>query len=157
MILRVPIFASFNPFNVTRVTALRVFGASLGAGVVVKPGVKVKFPWRLAVGDHSWIGEDVWIDNLDRVSIGADSVISQGAYLCTGNHDWTKETFDLITAPIEVGNQVWIGAKSVVGPGVVIADDSIVTLGTVVTRGVPEASLCAAGKPVVMPRRRDPA
>jgi putative colanic acid biosynthesis acetyltransferase WcaF len=157
MILRVPLFASFNPFNAMRVSSLRLFGARIGAGVVVKPGVKVKFPWRLSIGDHSWIGEDVWIDNLDVVSVGANSVISQGTYLCTGNHDWKKETFDLVTAPIEVGNEVWIAAKSVVGPGVVIADRSIVTMGAVVTHSVPSGSLCTAGKPLVTPRLRESA
>src|SRR5262249_25820574 len=106
MVLRVPVFASANPFNLTRVFLLRVFGARVGAGVVVKPGAKIKFPWRLSVGDHSWIGEDVWIDNLDRVTIGANSVVSQGVYLCTGNHDWKRETFDLVTAPIEIGSEV---------------------------------------------------
>ena len=145
-------FASANPFNGTRVVALKIFGARLGARVVIKPGVKVKFPWRLSVGDYSWIGEDVWIDNLAAVNVGAHSVISQGAYLCTGNHDWRRESFDLMTAPIEIGSEVWIAAKAIIGPGVSIADRTIVALGTVVTQSISGASLCTPGKAVIVPR-----
>ncbi|HET9577665.1 MAG TPA: WcaF family extracellular polysaccharide biosynthesis acetyltransferase [Burkholderiaceae bacterium] len=142
-------FARAVPFNFLRVAALRVFGASLGRAVVVKPGVRVKFPWRLRVGDHSWIGEDAWIDNLDDVVIGSNTCISQGAYLCTGNHDWKAETFDLMTAPITVGDGVWIAAKAMIAPGVVIGNDSIVTLGCVLTRSVPARSFCSAGQALV--------
>src|SRR5258706_4079533 len=145
-------FASANPFNGTRVAALRIFGARLGARVVIKPGVKVKFPWRLSVGDYSWIGEDVWIDNLAAVNVGAHSVISQGAYLCTGNHDWRRESFDLMTAPIEIGNEVWIAAKAIIGPGGSISDRTIVTLRTIVNQGVSGASLCTPGKAGIVPR-----
>lgn len=144
LLVRALAFAAINPFNALRVGALRLFGARIGAGVIVKPGVKVKFPWRLAVGEHSWIGEDAWIDNLAQVTIGAHSCLSQGAYLCTGNHDWRTESFDLMTAPIVVGREVWIAAKVIVGPGVSIGDRSIVTLGAVVTRSLPAGSLLRA-------------
>lgn len=70
-----------------RCRLLAAFGAKLGRGVVIKPGVRVKFPRKLAIGDHSWIGERVWIDNLAPVEIGANCCISQGAYLCAGSHD----------------------------------------------------------------------
>lgn len=150
-------FLGINPFNWTRVAALRMFGARLGRGVVVKPRCRVKFPWRLEVGDASWIGEAVWIDNLAPVRIGASSCVSQGAYLCTGNHDWRRETFDLTAAPIAIGDEVWIGARAVIGPGVSIAKGSIVTLGTVVTRTVSEASICRPGETAVERRARSPA
>jgi putative colanic acid biosynthesis acetyltransferase WcaF len=141
LLVRAVAFNSVNPFNFSRIAALRLFGARLGEGVIVKPGVKVKFPWRLVVGEHSWIGEDVWIDNLACVTIGAQSCVSQGAYLCTGNHDWRKESFDLMTAPITVGREVWVGARAVVGPGVSIGDGSIVTLGAVVTQDLSPGSV----------------
>jgi putative colanic acid biosynthesis acetyltransferase WcaF len=130
-------FSSLNPLNASRIAVLRMFGAAIGRGVVVKPAVKITFPWRLAVGDDSWIGEGAWIDNLAQVTIGSDTCVSQGAYLCTGNHDWGKETFDLRTDPIAIGNGVWIAAMARIGPGVTLGDGSIVTLGAVVTRSVP--------------------
>ena len=86
---------------------LRSFGARLGAGVVIKPGVHIKHPWRLAVGDQSWIGERVWIDNLADVSIGRNCCVSQGAYLCTGNHDWGDPGMGLFARGITVEDGAW--------------------------------------------------
>lgn len=146
LLCRALAFSSCNPFNATRVAALRLFGACIGKRVVVKPGCKVKFPWRLEVGDECWIGEDCWIDNLAKVTIGPGSCISQGAYLCTGNHDWRKETFDLTPAPITIGAGVWIAAKAIVAPGVNIGNGAIVTLGTVVKGDVPADAICSTGE-----------
>lgn len=104
------------PISSMRCALLRLFGAKIGKGVVIKPGVSVKYPWRLSIGDYSWIGENVWIDNLDNVSIGSNCCISQGAMLLCGNHNYKKSTFDLIIKPITIEDGAWIGAKSVVCP-----------------------------------------
>ena len=122
---------SWVPGSRWRQALLRVFGARIGSGVVIKPRVRVKFPWRLEVGDHVWIGEGVWIDNLDRVTIGAHACISQGAYLCTGSHDWAKQSFDLITKPIQIGEGAWVAAHSVVAPGATLGETSVLTIGSV--------------------------
>ena len=105
-----------------------------GRGVVVKPGARIKFPWRLSIGDHSWIGEDAWIDNLAPVAIGADCCLSQGAYLCTGSHDWSRPSFDLLTKPIVVHDGAWIAARAVVGPGVTVGEGAVLCLGSTATR-----------------------
>lgn len=126
--------SSWLPGSAHRRALLRLFGATIGAGVVIKPGVRVKFPWRLEIGDHSWIGEDAWIDNLAPVAIGRDCCLSQGAYLCTGSHDWKSRTFDLITKGIRVEDGAWIAAKAVVAPGVVIGEGAVLGLGSVATR-----------------------
>jgi len=110
---------------------LRIFGAKIGIGVVIKPGVSIKHPWRLAVGDHSWIGEGAWIDNLVAVKIGANVCISQGAYLVTGNHDYKDPHFGLIVKEIEVEDEAWIGAKAIVCAGVRVRRGSVVTAGSV--------------------------
>lgn len=110
---------------------LRAFGAKIGVGVIIKPHVKVKFPWRLIVGDYTWIGEYVWIDNLADVTIGSNSCLSQGSYLCTGSHDWNDSCFALITKPIIVEDSCWLGAFSRLAPGTVVEKGAILTLGTV--------------------------
>jgi putative colanic acid biosynthesis acetyltransferase WcaF len=122
------------PGSLLRVLILRAFGARIAPGVVIKPHVRVKFPWRLSIGAHSWIGEDVWIDNLAQVSIGAQCCISQAAYLCTGSHNWSKETFDLVTKPIVIEDKVWICAKTTIGPGVRVGEGAVLALGSVATR-----------------------
>jgi len=124
---------SWLPGSTWRVWLLRRFGANVGQGVVIKPHVRVKFPWRLRIGNHCWIGEGVWIDNLAEVSIGSNCCISQGAYLCTGSHRWDKETFDLETRPIVIEEQCWVGAMARVGPGVTIGEGAVLTMGSTAT------------------------
>lgn len=123
--------SSWIPGAAHRRWLLRAFGAKIGKGVNIKPGVRVKFPWRLDVGDHSWLGEDVWIDNLERVQIASNCCISQRAYLCTGSHDWTRPAFDLITRPINIKEGAWIAACAVVGPGVTVGEGAVLGLGSV--------------------------
>jgi putative colanic acid biosynthesis acetyltransferase WcaF len=122
------------PGSLLRVLILRAFGAHISTGVVIKPHVRVKFPWRLSIGAYSWVGEDVWIDNLAQVSIGGQCCVSQAAYLCTGSHDWSKRTFDLMTKPIVIEDGAWICAKATVGPGVRVGEGAVLELGSVATR-----------------------
>jgi putative colanic acid biosynthesis acetyltransferase WcaF len=121
------------PFSSLKIEILRVFGASIGKGVRVKPDVRIKFPWRLSVGDHSWIGESVWIDNLANVDIGSHCCISQGVYLCTGNHDWSAENFDLRTEGIVLEDGSWLAAKSMVAPGVRVSEGAVLGMGSLAT------------------------
>lgn len=117
---------------------LRLFGAKIGKGVVLKPNINIKYPWFLEIGDFSWIGEKVWIDNLTYVNIGANCCLSQGAYILTGNHNFTKKTFDLIVKPVTIKEGVWIGAKAVVGPGVTCHSHSILTVSSFTSKDLEE-------------------
>jgi len=132
LVLEGMLFSTWLPGSGWRRTLLRMFGARIGAGVVIKSRVRVKFPWRLTVGEHAWIGESCWIDNLAPVEIGSHSCLSQGVYLCTGNHDWNDPAFALRCAPIRIGAGAWIGAMSRVGPGVVVGEGAVITLASVV-------------------------
>ncbi|NJM99042.1 MAG: colanic acid biosynthesis acetyltransferase WcaF [Phormidesmis sp. RL_2_1] len=125
------LMAYWLPFSGLKVRILRLFGAAIGAGVRIKPGVRVKFPWRLSVGDSCWLGENVWIDNLAPVVLDHNVCLSQGVYLCTGNHDWSKPTFDLRTGAIRIEHSAWIGAKAVVGPKVTVGEGAVLSLGSV--------------------------
>ena len=126
--------SSCFPFYGLKRSLLRAFGAKVGKHVVIKPCVNIKYPWHLSVGDYSWVGENVWIDNLTDVKIGANCCVSQGALLLCGNHDFNKETFDLVTSPITIEEGAWIGAKAVVCPGVTIGESAVLTVGSVATR-----------------------
>lgn len=134
MVTQAVFVSSWLPGSVHRRLLLKLFGARIGVGVVIKPNVRIKFPWRLEIGDHSWIGEDVWIDNLALVTIGSNACISQGAYLCTGSHDWSSPTFDLIVKPITIGDGAWIAAKSTVGPGVSVGKGAVLGLGSTTSK-----------------------
>lgn len=141
------------PSSSIRTFVLRIFGAKVGSKAVLKPGVRVKYPWLLSIGDHSWIGEDVWIDNLVRVTIGDNVCISQGAYLCTGNHDWSDPAFGLLVEPITLEMYVWVGAHSIICPGVTIGRYGIAAAGSVVSSNIPESEI-HAGNPAKCIRRR---
>jgi putative colanic acid biosynthesis acetyltransferase WcaF len=131
LVVRSPLSSSW-----LRGAALKLFGAQIGRGVTIRAGVRVKFPWRLQVGNHCWIGEDVWFDNLAEIRIGNHCCISQGAYLCTGSHDWQKLGFDLVVRPITLEDEVWLAARSVVGPGVVCGRGAVLGLGSIATRNM---------------------
>lgn len=120
------LLGSWLPGSGWRVRLLRWFGARIGTDVVIKPRVTVKFPWKLTLSDHVWIGEGVWIDNLAPVSIGAHSCVSQGAYLCTGSHDWSDPGFGLVVRPISIGSGCWVGAFACLAPGTDMADGAVV-------------------------------
>lgn len=154
MLVQALAVASWLPGSAHRRTLLRLFGARIGTGVVVKPGVRVKFPWKLAIGDHSWIGENVWIDNLDTITIGSNCCISQGVYLCTGSHDWSSARFDLITKPIQIEDGAWIGAAARVGPGVTVKQGAVLTLGSVATSDLAPWTICQGNKAVEIKSRR---
>lgn len=145
--------ASWNPFMGIKIALLRLFGAKIGKGLVIKNNVTVKSPWNLVVGDDCWLGEGCWIDNLDRVFIGSNVCISQGAMLLTGNHDYTVSSMPYRNAAIRLEDGAWIGAKTVVCPGVTVHGNAILTVGSVAT-GDMEADGIYRGNPAVKVRER---
>jgi putative colanic acid biosynthesis acetyltransferase WcaF len=130
-----------------------LFGAKIGTGCRIRPGVQIKYPWKLTIGDHVWLGEHCWIDNIAEVTIGSHVCISQGAFLCTGNHNYNSSGFGLIMKPILIEDGVWIGAKSIVSPGVTCSSHSMLTAGSVATKKM-EANGIYQGNPAVLVKQR---
>ena len=145
---------SLNPSSTLKVFLLKAFGAKIGEGVVIKPGVNIKYPWKLTVGNHCWIGEGVWIDNLDQVTLEDHVCISQGAFLLCGNHNYKLSSFDLMTAPIILKEGSWVGAKGIVGPGVTMKSHSVLSLGSITTKNL-EAYGVYRGNPAVKIKERE--
>jgi putative colanic acid biosynthesis acetyltransferase WcaF len=133
---------------------LRLFGAKIGKGVIIKPNVNIKYPWMLTIEDHCWIGEAVWIDNLDQVTIESHVCVSQGALLLCGNHNYKSPSFDLIVKPIVLKQGAWVGAKSIVGPGVTMFEHAILALGSTATQNL-DANSIYRGNPAVKVKHRD--
>jgi len=136
-----------------KVGLLRLFGAKIGKCVVLKPSINVKYPWNIEIGDYSWIGEKTWLDSLGKIKIGQNVCISQGTYLCTGNHDWNDPAFGLIVKHIIIEDGVWIGAKSVVLPGVTMGNHSIATAGSIVSADT-KTNMIYAGNPAIIVKER---
>ena len=133
---------------------LRWFGAQIGEGAVIKPGVRVKFPWKLKMGNHCWIGEDCWIDNLAPVSLGNNVCLSQAAYLCTGSHNWSDPSFRLVTRPIEIHDGAWIAARASLAPGTVIGQHAVIGLSAMASGVIPPYEI-HVGNPARFLRRRE--
>jgi putative colanic acid biosynthesis acetyltransferase WcaF len=138
-----------------RVFWLRLFGAEVGEGVVIRSGVNITFPWRMRIGDHVWIGEEAFILSLAPVTIEGSVCISQRAFLCTGSHDHTKPSFDLKTAPITLRHGSWVAAQAFIGPGVEIGEGSVVAAGTVLMESV-AARVLVRGNPGVVVKTLEP-
>jgi putative colanic acid biosynthesis acetyltransferase WcaF len=133
---------------------LVLFGARLGKNVTIKPKVNIKYPWFLTVGDDTWIGEQVWIDNLASVTVGSNCCLSQGCYILTGNHDFTKSSFDLITRPVVIEEGAWIGARAVVCPGVTAGTNAVLSVNSVATKNMEPYGIYQ-GNPAVFVKSRN--
>lgn len=131
----------WNPFSGLKVGVLRMFGAKIGRGVLIKPAVNIKYPWKLKVGNHVWIGERVWIDNLGEVTIGDNCCLSQGAMILCGNHNYKSTKFDLVVKGITLEEGAWIGAQSVVCPGVTCHSHSVLAVGSIATQDLEAYSI----------------
>jgi putative colanic acid biosynthesis acetyltransferase WcaF len=129
-----------NPWQISstvRRAALVAFGARIGKGVLLRPRLRVRFPWKLSIGDRSWIGEDVWLHNQDQLTIGSDAVVSQGTFVTTGSHAH-RQDMALVTAPVVIGDGAWVTARCIVLGGARIGVSALVTPGTVVSGQVPD-------------------
>ncbi|WP_211435146.1 hypothetical protein [Blastococcus sp. DSM 46786] len=129
-----------NPWQISsrlRRAVLVAFGARIGDGVVLRPRLRVRFPWKLAIGDRSWIGEDVWLHNQDELTIGSDAVVSQGTFITTGSHAHRRD-MALLTRPVTIEDGAWVTARCIVLGGSRIGVSALVKPGTVVSGEVPD-------------------
>lgn len=127
--------------NRLRCAILRWFGAEIGAGVLIRHRVTVQWPWKLSIGDNSWIGTNTELYNIDTIDIGSDVAVSQHVYLCTGSHDRHSPTFEFDNGPIVIENGAWLCARSTVLRGVTIGANTIVGATALVSRDVPPDSI----------------
>ncbi|TDG35282.1 colanic acid biosynthesis acetyltransferase WcaF [Pedobacter changchengzhani] len=140
------------PFSRILVFILRLFGSKIGKEVRIKPGIHIKYPWKLTIGDYSWLA-DCYIENLDWVRIGENCCISQKAMLITGNHNYRKNSFDLMIAPIILEDGVWIAAGCMVAPGVTLHSHAVLGMGSVATKSL-DANSIYQGNPAVKVKDR---
>ncbi len=144
---------SLHNFNFFRCGLLRLFGAKIGTGVVIRPTARFTYPWKIEIGDYSWIGDDVVLYSLDKITIGTNCVISQKSYLCTGSHNLQDEAFGLITTPIVISNGVWIATDCFIAPGVTIGANTVVGARSSVFKNL-EGGQVAWGSPCKTQRPR---
>jgi putative colanic acid biosynthesis acetyltransferase WcaF len=125
-----------------RCALLRIFGAKIGKGVLIRPSAKITYPWKLTIGDYSWIGDDSIIYNLGQIDIGSNVAIAHRVYLCSGFHEIDKVTFDIGANPIVIEDEVWLPNDVFVGPGVIIGRGAVIGARSSVFKNMPEGMIC---------------
>jgi putative colanic acid biosynthesis acetyltransferase WcaF len=132
---------------------LRLFGAKIGKGVLVRSTVEITYPWKLSIGDWSWIGDSVTLYTLGEIIIGENVVVSQNSYICSASHDYTTPSFAIFSRPVYIESEVWLASEVFVSPGVRIRHGAVVGARSLVLSDLPEMMLCA-GHPakVIRPR-----
>lgn len=132
---------------------LRLFGANIGRKVILRPSVKITYPWKLKIGDYTWIGDDVNLYTLGEIEIGENSVVSQKCYLCTGSHDFNKSDFPIYSKKITIENECWLATDVFVAPGVTIRKGTVVGARSSVYKDLEENKIYM-GNPVKIIRDR---
>lgn len=132
-----------RPFHGWRIFMLRVFGATVGAGVHIYPAARIWAPWNLHLNDRCGIADRVILYSQGRIIIGKNAVVSQGAHICAGTHDYTKPGFPLQTAPIKIGDYAWVAADVFIHPGVTVNEGAVIGARSVVNADMPAWTLCA--------------
>jgi putative colanic acid biosynthesis acetyltransferase WcaF len=137
-----------------RRTLLRWFGARIGAGAIIRPSARITYPWKVSIGAHAWIGDDVTLYSLGPIEIGAHTVISQRCYLCAADHDYRRSTFPIRARAVKVGAHAWVATDVFVAPGVTIGDGVVVGARSTVLHDLPSGMVCY-GYPAVAVRPRE--
>lgn len=147
-------FLSSFPFpNSFKKILLKLFGARIGTGVVIKPRVNIHMPWKLSVGNDVWIGEEAFLLNFEQLTIGNEVCVSQRAFLCGGNHDYGKPDMPYRNGPITLMDGCWIGAGSFIAPNVTVGIDTVVSAQSVVTKSL-DGNGVYSGNPLIFIKAR---
>jgi putative colanic acid biosynthesis acetyltransferase WcaF len=129
---------------------LRSFGANIGKKVIIRPTAQITYPWKITIGDYSWIGDEVVLYSLGEIKIGSNTVISQRSYICTGSHHYNSENFDIYSQKIIIGDKCWLATDVYVAPSINIGDSTIVGARSSVFSDLPANKVCfgSPAKPI---------
>jgi len=131
-----------KPLNRWRLFWLRLFGVKIEGSAFVHQRVRISIPWNLTLGHRACLGSRVNVYNLGKIEIAARATVAQEAYLCAGTHDFDQPHLPMVIGKITIGENVFIGARAFVFPGVTIGRDSIIGACSVVTKDMPAGMIC---------------
>ena len=137
--------SAFIPSSL-RPLLLKLFGASVGRGVLIRRGVQVHFPWNLEIENDCWIGEEVWFINHEKITIGSNICISQRSIICSGGHDYRSASLEYSHKPVVIKDGAWVCLGATILPGVTIGECSVVSAGEVARKSVPDYSMLVGGE-----------
>ena len=134
---------------------LRCFGAKIGKNVIIRPSAQITYPWKISIGNYSWVGDNVVLYSLGEIEIGENSVVSQRSYLCTGSHDYKKKDFPIYAKKIVIEDQCWLATDVYVAPGVTIAERTVVGARSSVFKDLPAGKICMGSPAKVLKEREN--
>jgi len=134
---------------------LRLFGAKIGSNVIIRPSVKVTYPWKLIVKDNAWVGDNAELYTLGNITIGKNAVVSQKSYLCTGSHDYQSVAFDIYAKPIVIEDEAWVATDVFIAPGVTIGKGAVIGSRSSVYKDMPEGMICIGNPAMPIKSRID--
>ncbi len=149
--IKVFFFLSAIPYPTNfKIFLLRLYGAEVGKNITLKPRVNIHFPWKLKIGNNVWIGEESFLLNFEELAIGNNVCVSQRVFLCGGNHNFKDPTMPYRNGPISLRDGCWVGACCFIGPGVCVGEDTVLTVGSIVTSSVGSNLVCRKGNSDLM-------
>lgn len=125
-----------------RVFLLKLFGAQIGCDALIRPSVRITYPWKVKLGDRVWIGDNAELYSLGEIEIGDDVVISQKSYICAATHDYKSPSFDITDKKVTIENQVWLATDVFIAPGVTIARGALIGARSSVFTDMPAGMIC---------------
>jgi len=132
---------------------LKLFGAQIGKNVIIRPSARITYPWKIKIGDYSWIGDDVVLYSLGDIEIGNNVVVSQKSYVCAASHDYESESFDIYSNKINIQDEVWVATDVFIAPGVTIHKGAVIGARSSVFNDLPGGMICM-GSPAKPIRKR---
>lgn len=132
---------------------LRLFGAKIGKKVIIRPSVKITYPWKVVIGDYSWVGDDVVLYSLGDIEIGKNVVISQKSYICAASHDYLDVSFSIFSKKVKIDDNCWLATDVFVAPGVFINKGSVIGARSSVYKNIPANKVCLGNPAVVIKDR----
>jgi putative colanic acid biosynthesis acetyltransferase WcaF len=132
---------------------LRLFGAKIGEKVIIRPTARITYPWKVSIGDYSWIGDDVVLYSLGEIEIGKNVVISQKSYICTASHDYLQSDFPIFAKKSTIEDECWLATDVFVSPGITIGEGSVIGSRSSVYKDIPSNKVCI-GSPAKIIRER---
>ena len=143
-----------HPCFAWRRALLRLFGAKIGPGVLVRNSARITYPWKVEIGARAWIGDHAELYSLGPIRIGSDAVVSQRAYLCAATHDYRRVDFPQEARGVEIGAEAWIATDVFVGPGVKIGRGAVIGARSSVFADIPAYAI-AMGSPAKVTGKRE--
>jgi putative colanic acid biosynthesis acetyltransferase WcaF len=132
---------------------LRLFGAKIGKKVIIRPTVRITYPWKVSIGDYSWIGDDVVLYSLGEIEIGKNVVISQKSYICSASHDYLKSDFPIFAKKSTIEDECWLATDVFVSPGITIGEGSVIGSRSSVYKDIPSNKVCVGSSAKIIRER----